>query len=197
MDNVCRDCGKRFHSDLRYCPRCGGDAIPPRIKDWHYRAPGIIAHTDPDEELVEKAYRQNGWILLCMGILLIPVWLLGLDLMIDDLSLGDMDPSLVLLFIAGTIIVTLVFLGAMSAFQARRPALQIMSALLVLVISSAWSLYALVIFIGFFLIALMMWASRGRSRHTSNPSFLSVMSGLAIISGLVAYLWGFRSTMGL
>jgi RNA polymerase subunit RPABC4/transcription elongation factor Spt4 len=195
MDNVCRDCGRKFHSDLKYCPRCGGGAMPPRTKSWHYSAPGIIAHSDPDEELVEKAYRQNGWIQLCMGILLLPAWLFGLDLMMEDLSSGEPYPLLILLFVVGTALLVLVFLAASSAFQARRPGIQVMSALLVTVISSAWSPYALIAFIGMFLVAMVFWSNGGSSRHPTNPSYLLVMSGLAILSAVMAYLWFLSAPM--
>ena len=41
MENVCRDCGRKFLSDLRFCPHCGGDAVPPKTN-------GIAALCSPD-----------------------------------------------------------------------------------------------------------------------------------------------------
>ena len=195
MDNVCRDCGRRFLSDLRFCPHCGGDAIPPRTRAWHYRAPGMIAHTDPLEERVIKAYKQNGWVMLCLGILLIPLWLLGLDLLVDELRSGDLDPSYVVIIVAASVVLALVFVAASLAFQARRPGTQVVAAFLVVVTMNAWYLLAWGIMVGLFVLLVALWARGGGSRTSPDPTYLPLMSGLAVLTVLSVFMW--PSTMAL
>lgn len=197
MDNVCRACGRKFLSDLKFCPHCGGEAMPPRTKSWHYRAPGMIAHTDPIEEKEERAYRQNGWVMLCLGILLIPMWLLGLDEFMDELKSSSPYLLYILLFVVATVVLALVFMGAVFAFQARRPWFQILPAFLIVVILNGWNISVWIVTFTIFVILLVLWAKGGGSKYRSDPTFLPLMSGLALFSVLQVFLWGMSSTMGL
>lgn len=197
MENVCRDCGRKFLSDLRFCPHCGGDAVPPKTKAWHYRAPGIIAHTDPIEEQETLAYKQNGWVLLCLGILLVPMWLLGLDLLMDELTSGEPYLPFIIIFVAASVLLALVFLAVSFAFQARRPGTQVMAALLIVVTVNAGNLLVWAVMVGLFIVFLMLWARGGVSRSPSDPTYLPVMSGLAILSVILAFTWTLGSTMGM
>jgi len=192
MDNVCRECGRKFLSDLRFCPHCGGDAVPPRTRAWHYRFPGMIAHGDPMKEAEVHSFRQNGWVLLCLGILLIPVWLFGLDLLMDELSYEEgPDPHYVMIFIIETVLLSLIFVSSSFAFQARRPGTQVMTALFIVVIINAWHPIAWVVMVGLFVIIVALWAKGGGSRAPSDPTYLPLMSGLAVLSVILAVLWIF------
>ncbi len=197
MENVCRECGRKFLSDLRFCPHCGGDAVPPKTKAWHYRAPGMIAHTNPIEEQETLAYKQNGWVLLCLGILLVPMWLLGLDLLMDDLTSGVPYKPFIVIFVAASVVLALVFLAASFAFQARRPGTQVMAALLIVVTLNAWNPLVWGLMVGLFIVFLRLWATGGGSRSPSDPTYLPVMSGLAILSVILVFTWTLGSTMGM
>jgi hypothetical protein len=195
MDNVCRDCGRKFLSDLRYCPRCGGDAIPPRTRSWHYRETGLIAHTDPLEEQEHKAYKQNGWVMLCLGILLIPFWLSGLDTIMDEMAFDGPDPYHIALFIIATALLAFVFVAVIFAFQSRRPGSQVMAALFIVITVNVWHFLAWSLMIGFFVLFLMLWARGGVSRSPSDPTYLPVMSGIAVLSVILAIMSFMTSTM--
>ena len=196
MDNVCRDCGRRFLSDLRFCPHCGGDAMPPKTESWHYRAPGMIAHTDPVEEAEIHAYKQNGWTLVCLGILLIPVWLLFLDILMDELRSEGLYWSTILVFILGSALLALIFVGASFAFQARRPGTQVMAALSIVVSINAWHPVAWVVMVGAFFIVLALWAKGGTFRSPSDPTYLPLLTGIAILSVVLAFLMFLNAPMG-
>ena len=184
-------------SDLRFCPHCGGDPVPPRTRAWHYRAPGIIAHADPVKEEEERAYRQNGWVLLCPGILLIPPWLLGVDILMDELTCdGGPDPLFVGAFVTASAVLALVFVSSILAFQARRPGTQVMAALFVVVILNAWHIVAWVFTVGLFSLLVALWARGGTSRSRSDPAYLPLMSGLAVLSFVMCLLFLLTAPMG-
>jgi hypothetical protein len=197
MDNVCRDCGRKFLSDLRFCPHCGGDAMPPATKSWHYQATGLIAHSDPETEEEVRAYRQNGWILLCLGILLIPVWLMGLDILLDELSYEEgPDPFWILVVILQTVLLTLIFIASFFAFSARRPGTQVMAALFIVVIVNAWHPIAWALMVGAMVLLIALWGKGRGSRSPSDPTYLPLISGLAILSVILAILALFTAPMG-
>jgi hypothetical protein len=197
MDNVCSDCGRKFLSDLRFCPQCGGDAIPPRTEAWHYQASWMIAFSDPVEEKEIKAFKQNGWVLLCLGILLIPIWLLGLDFIMSDLMYGDFSLLEVILFVVASGVLAMVFISVSFAFKAQRPGTQVITVLFIVVTLNAWNPLAWGLMVGLFIILVMLWAWSGGSRIKSDPTYLPLMSSLAIFSIVSILLWGTSSTMGI
>ena len=81
----------------------------------------MIGHTDPVEEQEPLAYKQNGWVLSCLGILLVPLWFLGLDRLMDGLTSGEPYLPFLIIFVAASVVLALVFFAASFAFQARRP----------------------------------------------------------------------------
>ncbi|UCC92753.1 MAG: hypothetical protein JSW25_08830 [Thermoplasmata archaeon] len=197
MDNICRDCGRKFHSDLRFCPHCGGDAMPPRTNAWRYRATGMIAHTDPVEEKEIKAYKQNGWLLLCLGILLIPFWLFGLVLVMEELGYDDPDLFYIVAFIIASGMLAFVFIASGFAFQARRPGSQMVAALMIVMTTNGWHPIAWVIMVGLFLILIVLYGRRRGTKGPYDPTLLPLMSGLAVVSVVFAMLWFLTAPLAL
>ena len=157
----------------------------------------MIAHSNPIEEQETMAYKQNGWVLLCLGILLVPMWLLGLDLLMGDLTFGEPHILYIVIFVAASVLLALVFLAVSFAFQARRPGIQVMAALLIVVTVNVGNLLVWAVMVGLFIIFLTLWAKGGGSRSPSDPTYLPVMSGLAILSVILAFTWTLGSTMGM
>lgn len=195
MDNVCRECGRKFLSDLRFCPHCGGTARPPRTKEWHYRSTGMIAHSDPIREDEVRVQRQNAWTLLCCGILLIPVWLVFLDGIGQYVREGDYLNGEVLsfYFLSGTVI--LVGVGVISAFEAVRPSVQVVAVGLVVIIATSWSTTAMMVLLTVYFLVVVRWAVGGGRSSRMDPTYLPVMSGIGILSLILMYLWLLDSPM--
>lgn len=195
MENTCPRCRRTFHGDLAFCPYCRTEARPPKTRHWHYEAPGTIAHTDPVRDGEVRVYRQNGWTLLCCGILGIPAWLfLALELT-DELRYGPVEGETLVFFLLGTALVVLVFMAAALAFQARRPGVQVMAALLVVIGSSLWHPFAIFVMMALFLLALGLWAMGGDRYSHPDPSYLTVLTGIAILGEVMAYLFMFNTRM--
>jgi hypothetical protein len=195
MENVCQDCHKRFKSDLKFCPYCGGEASPPRTVSWNYDAPGMIAHDKPTKEEHRKASRENAFVLLCCGILLVPMWLYGLFLVLEELSFDSQSTILILAFLYGTVILVLVFVAASYAFTARREGVQVVAAVLVIFHMSFWSPP---VFLGLGLLSALVlgMGAKGRGRFfPTDPNYMTVLSGIAVLSIVMAYWVFFNSTL--
>jgi len=189
MENVCRDCGRRFLSDLRFCPHCGGDAKPPRTKDWHYRPDGMVAHWEPTHDDVIQVYKQNAWVLLCCGILLIPLWLEGISQLDWHIQQGDYLDIDMLFFYFSTTLLVMIGAAMSSAFSAKRPTLQVMVPGLVVVHTTFWSSTAMFILLAVYLLVVILWAVGGGRSSRMNPSYLPVATVLGILSLLMTYIW--------
>ena len=195
MDNVCRECGRKFHSDLRFCPRCGGGAKPQRVRDWHYRPGKGMAHEDPVQEDEYKVHRQNAWMLLSCGILLLPVWLLTVDEVIWNVNRGEYLDNDNLYFLLTTSVLILVGAGMSSAFQAKRSGLQVVAPGLVIVHAALWSVTIMIVLLIVYFLVMLRWAAgEGRSARM-DPTYLPVITGIGMLSLILMYLWLLGSPM--
>ncbi len=195
MDNVCRDCGRKFLSDLKFCPHCGGSAKPPKTQDWHYRSTGMITHSDPSHEDEIRVHRQNAWTLLCCGILLIPVWVMFLDGIGQYIRDRDLWDGQMLLFYYLTGVVIVVGIGVICAFGAVRPGLQAVAPGLVLIVSTFWSMTVLVVLLLLYFLVVLRWVVGGGRSSRMDPTYLPVMSGIGIVGLILMYLWLLNSPM--
>lgn len=195
MDNVCRDCGRKFLSDLRFCPHCGGTAKPLKTRDWHYRSQGMMAHAAPAHEDEVKVQRQNAWTLLCCGILLIPVWVMMLDGLGQYISDGDLWKGEMLAFYFLTGVIVAVGLGVISAFGAVRYGLQAVAVGLVVIVATSWSLTTMAVLLLLYFLVVIRWVVGGGRSSRMDPTYLPVLSGIGILSVILLYLWLLQSPM--
>jgi hypothetical protein len=189
MDNVCRDCGRKFHSDLTFCPKCGGGARPARTRDWHYRHDGVMAHQRPVHEDEVRTYRQNAWILLSCAILLLPLWLMHLDGLNYHLGRWDLLDVDMLFFYLATSVLLLLGAAMVSAWQAKRPGLQVLVPGILVVHTTFWSQTALVLLLLIYFLVVILWGIGAGRSSRMDPTYLPVVSGVGMLSLVLTYLW--------
>ena len=156
---------------------------------------GIIAHKDPSNEDEIRAYRENAWMLVGCGILLLPIWLMMMDGLGYYVRHGDLlnMQMLTFYFVTGVIVV----LGAAIsyAFYAERPGLQATAAGLVVVTATFWNLTALVMLLVAFFLFSGFWAAGGGRSSRMDPSYLPFLSGVGFVSGILMYTWLLNAPM--
>lgn len=195
MDNVCRECGRKFHSDLRFCPRCGGGAKPQRVSDWHYRPGRGMAHEDPVREDEFRVHRQNAWMLLSCAILLLPVWLIFIGDVVSNIGRGAYLENDNLFFIFTTSVLIVIGAAMASAFQAKRAGLQVLAPGLIIVHAEFWSETIWIVLMVLYFLGLLRWAAgEGRSARM-DPTYLPVITGIGMLSLILMYLWLMGSEM--
>jgi hypothetical protein len=197
LRNTCSECGREFSSDLRFCPRCKSPAKRANGHIYKYGAPTMVRETTVDKDAEKKCYRQNGYVLLCCFILLtLPIYM-AVDGILDWFSEKGFDWYVVLLAVYGVAVVLLVFYGLVKAWMLESPGAQILAAILIWVHTTF--VHTLVFILSGFVIALI-WgiaASKTGSFMRPDPSYLVVLSGIALMDILWMYTWLYGSTMGL
>lgn len=197
MDNKCPECKRRFSGDLRFCPYCRAEAAAPRTSAWRHEDSTLIRHDDPDEDDVRVCHRQNAFVLLCCAILLLPPYLLFVQDVYDQLVHGDWDWFLMVSFAYVTSIALMVFWAISLAWDGEGVLVQVTAAFLVIVTMS-FVFPPMLLFAGILFSGVLGIASSGeRSFRDMDPSYLPVLSGIALAVVICAYLWLLNSPMSI
>jgi hypothetical protein len=195
MRNRCPTCKRDFSSDLKFCPNCHSPAKPERTSKWRYDEPGLIRHTTPDEDAARVCMRQNAYVLFCCVVLLVPPIWVGIDsvrMMIMD---GQFDHFSLTVVVYAAIVVPLILYGLIQAWKGERPAYQITAAALIWMNTSFIQPIVFLVSGLAFSLVLGIAASKTNSFTNPDPSYLVVLSGIALMDIILAYLWLLTSPM--
>jgi hypothetical protein len=195
MRNRCPTCRRDFSSDLRFCPNCHTPARPPRTSKWRYDEPGLIRHTTPDEDAARECMRQNAYVLFCCVILMVPPIWIGLDMFRMEIVDGEFGWLSLATFAYASLVVVLILYGLVQAWKAERPGFQIVAAALIWVNASLVSPIVFLLSCLVFSLVLGVAASKTGSFTNPDPTYLVVLSGIALMDIIMAYLWLLASPM--
>ena len=195
MKNRCPTCKRSFSSDLRFCPNCHTPARPPRTTRWRYDEPGLIRHTTPDEDAAQECMRQNAYVLFCCVILLVPPIWIGLDSIRSLIVYGQFNLVALALTAYASVVILFILYGLVQAWKAERPGYQIIAAALIWINVSLVSPIVFLVSGLVFSFVLGIAASKTGSFSNPDPSYLVVLSGIALMDILLAYMWMLASPM--
>ena len=197
MRNVCRDCNRKFPVDLRYCPKCGGIARPPKSSSWHHKEGGMVFHMPALSDDESAEYRRNAWVLLCSAIILVPEWLFALRDQMGEPSPWDLGSDLLLSlgWVTGTLLVVLA--GIAYAYRAERPGAQVLAAWVVVLYTASLSIW---VFLPLGFLFCVVWGlGSGRTKEFARPdaTYMMLLSGIALLSIVLVAFWRFIPSLGL
>ena len=195
MLNRCMKCRRKFNPDLRFCPCCGGETKAPKTKQWNYEDRVRVGHAEPVDDYKQKAYRQNGFLLLVALILIIPAYLAGISVVVDmdlyDLTILEIG-FIVYVFIA----FVLIAYGTYCAFASKHPGAQILAATLLWVNPGLLHPIVFILFAIVFCIIWMAGSSKSGSWRRPDATHMGLMTVIGIIAVIWGYFWLFTIPMG-